>query len=57
METGTYKAQIYSNSEKTDLKTAPMEYQIIKKKVSAADNLELKLANSSGVEIRFKKIQ
>ena len=57
METGTYEAQIYSDSEKTDLKTAPMEYQIIKKKVTAADNLELKLANSGGVAIRFKKIQ
>ena len=57
LEEGQYEAQIYQDSEKTDLKTAPMEYQIIKKKVTAADNLELKLANSGGVAIRFKKIQ
>jgi len=53
---GKYEAQIYSDSEKTDLKTAPMEYQIIKKEVTAADHLDLKLANSGGAAIRFKKI-
>lgn len=51
-----YEAQIYQDSDKTDLKTAPSEYEIIKKKVTAKDILILKLTNSGGTAIRFKKI-
>ncbi|MCK5776515.1 MAG: glycoside hydrolase family 97 protein [Bacteroidales bacterium] len=54
---GQYEAQIYSDSEDTELKTAPMAYQIIKKKVTSASHLDLKLANSGGAAIRFKKIK
>jgi alpha-glucosidase len=56
LETGTYEAQIYQDSEKTDLETAPMEYEILKREVSSTDSLKLRLANSGGAAIRFKKI-
>lgn len=56
LDGGEYEAQIYTDSEKTDLETAPMEYEIFKQKVTALDTLKLKLANSGGAAIRFKKI-
>ena len=33
-----------------------MEYEIIKKEVNSADILQLKLVNSGGAAIRFKKL-
>lgn len=56
-ENGIYEAQIYQDSEKTDLETAPMEYEILKKEVTSEDTLTLSLANSGGAAIRFKKIE
>ena len=56
LEEGIYEAQIYQDSEKTDLETAPTEYEIIKKEVSKEDVLQLKLTNSGGAAIRFKKL-
>ena len=53
--TGFYEAQIYQDSKKTDLINSPREYEIINKKVKSSDTLHLKLANSGGVAIRFKK--
>lgn len=54
---GVYEAQIYQDSEKTNLDSAPMEYEIIKKEVTSKDNLALHLAKSGGVAIRFEKIK
>ena len=54
---GAYEAQIYQDSEKTDLERAPMEYEIVKKEVTCKDNLALHLARSGGVAIRLKKIK
>jgi len=56
LNAGTYEAQIYQDSKKTDLINAPCEYEIIKKEVNSSDMLELKLSNSGGAAIRFKKL-
>lgn len=57
LDKGDYEAQIYQDSKKTDLEKAPMEYEILKKRVNAESTISLKLANSGGVAIRFKKIE
>lgn len=56
LDKGKYEAQIYQDSEKTDLIKAPTEYEILVKEVNSSDTLNLKLANSGGTAIRFKKI-
>lgn len=51
-----YEAQIYRDGAKAEWKTNPYDMVIEKKKVTAKDQLEFKLATSGGVAIRFKKL-
>ncbi len=50
----TYKAQIYSDSDSTDLDSNPTEISIHTQKVTAADYLTIKLAKGGGQAIRFE---
>ena len=49
-----YRAQIYRDGEEADWKTNPYSLVIEQKSVSSTDTLDLWLATSGGVAIRFK---
>ncbi len=51
-----YEAQIYRDGENANWLTAPYDIAIEKKVVTATDTLDLKLATSGGVAIRFKAL-
>jgi alpha-glucosidase len=55
-EGATYEAQIYADAEGTGYQNNPMEVEISKKEVTAADKLTLKLGESGGTAIRFRKM-
>lgn len=52
---GMYEAQLFQDSENTDLELAPTKYEILNITVGKSDTLKLKLTNSGGVAIRFKR--
>ncbi|MDN3595106.1 glycoside hydrolase family 97 protein [Zunongwangia endophytica] len=54
-EGATYEAQIYADAPGTGQENNPTAVAINKKKVNAGDSLTLKLGESGGAAIRFKK--
>jgi alpha-glucosidase len=56
LDDGAYEAQIYQDSKNTDLKLAPMEYEILKQEVNSKSTIDINMANSGGIAIRFKKL-
>lgn len=56
LDNGAYEAQIYQDSNKTDLKVAPMEYEILKQEVNSKSTIDINMVNSGGIAIRFKKL-
>jgi alpha-glucosidase len=50
-----YVAEIYRDGDQADWQTRPYDLVVEKRKVTAADVLDLRLATSGGVAIRFKK--
>lgn len=52
----TYEAQIYRDGDKAEWKHNPYDYVIEKQKVKASDTLNVRLASSGGVAIRFKAL-
>lgn len=52
----TYEAQIYADGEHAEWKNNPYDMRIYHKKVTKDDKLNLKLATSGGVAIRFKAL-
>ena len=51
-----YQAQIYRDGEKAEWKHNPYELVIEQKEVSAKDTLNVSLATSGGVAVRFKAL-
>ncbi|BDD02313.1 glycoside hydrolase family 97 protein [Persicobacter psychrovividus] len=52
-----YQATIYADGENNDWKTKPYKVDVIKKEVTAADQLNIKLAAGGGQAIQFKAIE
>jgi alpha-glucosidase len=52
----TYEAEIYADAEGTGMKNNPTKVEISTKKVTSKDKLTLKLGESGGAAIRFKKL-
>lgn len=52
----TYEAEIYADAEGTGMKNNPEKVEISTKKVTSKDKLTLKLGESGGAAIRFKKL-
>jgi len=50
-----YVAEIYRDGDQADWQTRPYDLVVEKRKVTAVDVLDLRLATSGGVAIRFKK--
>lgn len=53
----TYEAEIYADQEGISYQRNPSLVSISKRKVTASDNLPLKLASGGGAAIRFKKLK
>ena len=51
-----YEAVIYADGKDADWKTNPYPVEIIKKKVTSKDKLDIVLAAGGGQAIQFKKI-
>ena len=52
----TYQAQIYRDGDKAEWKHNPYDYVIETQQVTSNDSLDLKMASSGGIAIRFKAL-